>query len=303
MNAPVIRLHRRDGTMAAPPFALSVMPEDAGWTYASLRVADIVAGASVTFATGDHEVIVLPLSGSCGVDVDGERFDLVGRPDVFAGVSDFVYVPRDSTVVITSVAGGQFAIPGARAAHRLPARYQPAAETPVELRGAGVCSRQLVNLCAPQSFDADRLIAVEAYVPAGNWATFPPHKHDTESDEETALEEIYYYAIGNGPTGSGAAYQRVYSADDRPFDVLAEVRTGDVVLVPHGWHGPTMAMPGYDAYLLNVMAGPRRAWRVCEDPSHRWVRDTWVDEPVDPRLPMPGFDAGQVSTNADWGRS
>lgn len=303
MSTSTIELHRRDGTMASTPFELSVMPEDAGWTYASLRVADIAPGSDVTFATGDHEVIVLPLSGGGRVDVDGEHFDLEGRPHVFAGVSDFVYAPRDSNVVITSPGGGRFAIPGARADGRLPARYQPVDATPVELRGAGVCSRQLVNLCAPQSFTADRLIAVEAYVPAGNWATFPPHKHDTDGENETALEEIYYYAIADGPNGSGAAYQRVYSADDRPLDVLAEVRTGDIVLVPHGWHGPTMAMPGYDAYLLNVMAGPRRAWLVCEDTAHRWVRDTWVDEPVDPRLPLPGFDIGEVSTNAAWGRA
>ena len=52
------------------------------------------------------------------------------------------------------------------------------------------------------------------------------------------------------------AYQRVYGTEERPIDVLAEVRTGDVVLIPHGWHGPSMAAPGYDLYYLNVMAGP-----------------------------------------------
>ncbi len=46
-------LHRRAGTMAAGPFSLSLMPEDAGWSYASLRVADLAAGASVQFDTGD----------------------------------------------------------------------------------------------------------------------------------------------------------------------------------------------------------------------------------------------------------
>ena len=59
-------------------------------------------------------------------------------------------------------------------------------------------------------------------------------------------------AAGASPVG----YQRVYGTDERPIDVLAEVRSGDVVLVPHGWHGPAMAAPGYDLYYLNVMAGP-----------------------------------------------
>ena len=73
----------------------------------------------------------------------------------------------------------------------------------------------------------------------------------------------------------------------KEIDVLAEVRHGDVVLIPHGWHGPSMAVPGYDLYYLNVMAGPgERAWRICDDPAHTWVRATWDDQEVDPRLPF-----------------
>jgi 5-deoxy-glucuronate isomerase len=70
--------------------------------------------------------------------------------------------------------------------------------------------------------------------------------------------------------------------------VLAEVRTDDVVLIPHGWHGPSMAAPGYDMYYLNVMAGPgdERAWRISDDPAHTGIRDTWSAEELDPRLPF-----------------
>ena len=47
-----------------------------------------------------------------------------------------------------------------------------------------------------------------------------------------------------------------------------------------------MAAPGYDLYYLNVMAGPgpTRAWLICDDPKHTWVRDTWRDQEIDPRL-------------------
>jgi 5-deoxy-glucuronate isomerase len=82
-------------------------------------------------------------------------------------------------------------------------------------------------------------------------------------------------------------FHRVYSSDDRPADLTADVRSGDLVLVPYGWHGPSMAVPGYDMYYLNVMAGPgERAWLICDDPAHAWIRDTWDSEPSDPRLPM-----------------
>lgn len=141
----------------------------------------------------------------------------------------------------------------------------------------------------PDSFEADALIAVEVLTPAGNWSSFPPHKHDEDRPgEETALEEIYYFVVADGPGGPGIAYQRVYGTDERPIDVLAEVRSGDVVLIPHGWHGPSMAVPGYDLYYLNVMAGPgaERAWRICFDAAHAWITETWDEQPIDPRLPM-----------------
>ena len=83
-------------------------------------------------------------------------------------------------------------------------------------------------------------------------------------------------------------YQRVYGHSGKEIDVLAEVRSGDVVLIPFGWHGPSMAVPGYDLYYLNVMAGPgqERAWLICDDPAHGWVRQTWESQDVDPRLPL-----------------
>jgi 5-deoxy-glucuronate isomerase len=86
------------------------------------------------------------------------------------------------------------------------------------------------------------------------------------------------------PRGRGIAFQRVYGTQD----LLAEVRSGDVVTIPDGWHGPSMAAPGYDLYYLNVMAGPsdERSWLICDDPAHAWVRQTWADQEVDPRLPM-----------------
>jgi 5-deoxy-glucuronate isomerase len=126
--------------------------------------------------------------------------------------------------------------------------------------------------------------------PAGNWSSYPPHKHDEHRPgEEAELEDIYYFEVADSPHGTpGVGYQRVYGTADRPLDVLEEVRSGDVVLIPHGWHGPSMAAPGYDLYYLNVMAGPgdERAWLICDDPAHAWVRATWTDQPVDPRLPL-----------------
>jgi 5-deoxy-glucuronate isomerase len=141
----------------------------------------------------------------------------------------------------------------------------------------------------PGAFPADRLIACEVITPAGKWSSYPPHKHDEDRPGESVLEEIYYFEIAAGPAGPGVGFQRVYGTADRPADLLAEVRDGDVVLIPHGWHGPSMAAPGYHMYYLNVMAGPgaQRAWLASDDPAHGWVRGTWAGQEPDPRLTSP----------------
>jgi 5-deoxy-glucuronate isomerase len=284
-------LHRSRADLASGEWSVSIDPGDAGWRYSGLRVVELAAGQVITFDTGEDEVLVLPLAGSAVVECDGEAAELRGRRSVFDGVTDFAYAPRDARVSVTSAAGGRFAVPSARARRQLPFRHVPASDTAVELRGAGQCSRQVNNFATPGALDADRLIACEVLTPAGNWSSYPPHKHDEDrGDAESVLEEIYYYELADGPAGPGVGYQRVYGTAERPVDVLAEVRSGDVVLIPHGWHGPSMAAPGYDMYYLNVMAGPaeERAWLICDDPAHAWVRQTWDGEEVDARLPFYG---------------
>jgi 5-deoxy-glucuronate isomerase len=281
------------GATAEGPWSLVVTPERAGWGYCGLRVLELEPGGSHAFASGGDELLVLPLEGGCVVESESRRFELAGRRGVFADVSDFAYVPIDAEVRVTSPGGGRFALPSVRAANRLDPAYGPAGEVPVELRGAGQCSRQVNNVCTPSSFPADKMIAVEVLTPGGNWSSYPPHKHDEERPGEVELEEIYYFEIGGD---GGLGYQRVYSSGaDRQIDVLAEVRSGDVVLVPYGYHGPSIAAPGYDLYYLNVMAGPApdRAWCFCDDPAHAWVRGTWEGQAVDPRLPMTSFGGGR----------
>ncbi|MFG3546332.1 5-deoxy-glucuronate isomerase [Streptomyces sp. NPDC047725] len=286
--------HLSAGEAASGPYAVEVTPETAGWGHSALRVLRLPPGGDHTFDSGDSEWIVLPLSGGCTVAVadDSGRstFELTGRDDVFSGVSDFAYVPRDARTTLTSPGGGRFALTGARCTRRLPARYGPAPSVPVELRGTGNCSRQVNNFGAAGVFACDRLIAVEVITPGGNWSSFPPHKHDEHRPgEESVLEEIYYFEFAAHEGVPGLGYQRVSpSGRGRGTDVLAEVRDGDVVLIPDGWHGPSMAVPGHHMYYLNVMAGPdaERAWLIRDHPDHAWIRDTWPGRPVDPRLPL-----------------
>ncbi|PKV85811.1 5-deoxy-glucuronate isomerase [Streptomyces sp. TLI_146] len=258
----------RAGTTSREAYALDIGPGRAGWGYSGLRVLELAPGASHAFATGDSEWILLPLQGGCTVHVEDRTMELLGRESVFAGVTDFAYLPRDAHAQIASGAGGRFALAGARCERRLPARHGPAPEVPVERRGSGVSAREVRNLAAADTFDCDRLIAVEVITPGGNWSSYPPHKHDEHvPGQESELEEIYYFEFA---TERGFGYQRVSPSRPGGADVLAEVRTGDAVLVPDGWHGPSIAAPGHPMYYLNVMAGPgeERVWRIRFHPDH-----------------------------------
>ncbi|MYY06977.1 MULTISPECIES: 5-deoxy-glucuronate isomerase [unclassified Streptomyces] len=291
------------GTAAADGWQTAVVATGQDWQHTSLRVTTLAAGESRVLDAEDWEHLVVPLSGGAHVtavtaDARPHRAELTGRPDVFAGPTDTAYVPARSRITLRASSGpARIAVAGARVTggtgpgspggHAF--RHLAAAEVPVERRGSGSASRQVRNFGTPEVLAADAIIACEVITPAGNWGSWPPHKHDTaRPGEESELEEIYYFETR--PTDprctDPVGYQRVYTSDTgRPIDVLAEVRTGDVVLVPHGWHGPAMAAPDAHLYYLNVMAGPGpgRAWLISDDPAHAWVRETWPHLPFDAR--------------------
>ncbi|HEY6812088.1 MAG TPA: 5-deoxy-glucuronate isomerase [Propionibacteriaceae bacterium] len=277
----------RSGFAGSGSYEVEVTPESAGWSYSSLKIISLEPTGGHRFETGPDEVIVLPLDGSVAVDIDDVHRELGGRSSVFDGPTDLVYIGSGKTVSLRSEAGGRFALCGARTQSELPVRYLAAAEIPVELRGAGQSSRQVRNFGTPGSLEAAKIIACEVITPAGNWSSYPAHKHDEPTDTETELEEIYYFEIAAGPAGqSGFGFMRTSSSPRHAIEVLEEVHDRDTVLVPYGWHGPCVAAPGFDMYYLNVMAGPgvERAWKITDHPEQAWVRDTWEFQAIDPRL-------------------
>lgn len=287
MPEPANRLHLRAGSASTESFDLEVTPESAGWGYSSLRILTLPAGGSREFDTDGEEMFAIPLTGSATVEVGSHRAELAGRSSVFEGPTDLAYLPVHSAVRIGSSGGGRFAFAGARTERVLPFRYGARADVPVELRGAGQCSREVRNFGTVDAFDTGAVIACEVLTPGGNWSSYPAHKHDEASVAESELEEIYYYEIARGRDGQpGFGYHRNSSSPGRDIDVLVEVRDRDAVLVPYGWHGPCMAAPGFDMYYLNVMAGPgpERAWLISDHPDQGWVRETWADQQIDPRL-------------------
>ena len=270
------------------PYTVDITPESAGWTESSLQVLELDDSQSAELHTGDTEVMILPLAGGGSVECDDETFDLTPRASVFDGPSDMVYIGIGKEYRITGE--GRFAICGARAKNSFPNRRVAAADVSVELRGAGNCSRQVHNFGTAGVFEADSLIACEVITPGGNWSSYPAHKHDENTATESELEEIYYFEIAAGP-GRTRAASATTACTALP---IARSRCSKRCAPATSCWCRTaitarrVAAPGYHMYYLNVMAGPgaERAWKIVDDPEHAWLRGTWDDQPVDPRLPL-----------------
>ncbi|MET3452069.1 5-deoxy-glucuronate isomerase [Curtobacterium sp. 1544] len=266
-----------------------------GWAHTGLRTGALTDGGELRLQAAAVERMVVPLSGSFHVAWSGAETGeqgLEGRGGVFEGPTDVLYLGSGLEARITG--SGRVAVAEAPTDVVKPVGYIAKGDVPVELRGAGQSSRQVHNFGTPAGLDAVKLLVCEVITPAGNWSSYPPHKHDTNvPGEESNLEEIYYYesAVARGVSAPASAdpfaLHRTYASDDRAIDEFREVRTGDIALVPYGWHGPAVAAPGYDMYYLNVMAGPdpERVWNITDDPAHGWVRQVWASEQLDPRLP------------------
>jgi 5-deoxy-glucuronate isomerase len=211
---------------------------------------------------------VVVLSGIGKAELNGRSVGQLGeRLSVFENKAPYaLYLSEDASYQVECTADGmEVAVASAPTTHQhLPPRVIRPEEVSVELRGEGNTQRRVQHILDTDQI-AERLIVVEVITPAGNWSSFPPHKHDTENPpHEAYLEETYYHHVQ--PT-DGFAFQRVYNYEG--FDETVTVQDGNLVLIPKGYH-VVSAAPGFDLYYLNIMAGPHRKWLYQVDPAfHR----------------------------------
>jgi len=254
----------RDGTM------ISVTPRRANWRYVGFEAVRLASGASKSWTLADREACVVLLAGACELRAGGETLDASdGRASPFDGPPHALYAPPGAEVTaVGGDRGADLALGSAPATTGAKVQLFRPADARLEVRGSGTMERRIHHVLM-EDREAERLLLTEVVTPAGHWSSYPPHKHDTDDPpRETLLEEIYYYRLRDATRGF--ALQRVYTAD-RSLDESVAARDGDLVLVPRGFH-TVAAPPGYEVYYLNVMAGPRREWKVTFDPDHERLR-------------------------------
>jgi 5-deoxy-glucuronate isomerase len=255
-------------------------PDSVGFEYLGFEAVKLKQGESLQRDTGSNELGVVVLGGTCSVRSSaGSWMNFGRRRTVFDGVAYTLYLPLGVDFTLTAETDCEVALCYSRAEEKHAAQLITPAQVEIEIRGGGNATRQINHLLKPD-FPAHRLLLVEVYTPGGNWSSYPPHKHDEHNPPgEVDLEEIYYYRIDRP---EGYAIQRVYTRDRRRDETLT-VRSGDLVLIPEGYH-PVVAAHGYNVYYLNSLAGSAHSMAASDDPDYAWVRAAWRE--TDPRVPV-----------------
>ena len=249
---------------------LFMTPRSAGWEFVGFAAVRLAARERRTWRLNGREACVVVLGGGCELFVGGARLDAAdARATPFDGPPHVAYAPPGTEFGARALDGPvDLAIGSAPATGSPSAQLLRPADARLEVRGSGNMERRIHHLLM-EDRPAERLLVTEVVTPGGHWSSYPPHKHDTDDPpRETRLEETYYYRMRD--PARGFAVQRVYTAD-RSLDETVTARDGDLVLVPRGFH-TVSAPPAYDVYYLNVMAGPRREWKVTFDPDHERLR-------------------------------
>jgi len=214
-----------------------------------------------------RETALVILGGNCDIFSGAKHFSNIGkRKSVFEGPATLLYLPADNEYKITANSSLEVAITTAPSTKQgEPVLVKPES-IKIEKRGKDGFRREIHHVMI-DNIDAERLIIGETFVKSGNWASYPPHKHDQDNPpEEAKLEEIYFFKVY---PEQGFGIQRVYSADKSLNEVYV-VENNDAVMIPRGYH-PLVAAPGYILYYFWVMAGEKRVMMVKEDPQHLWM--------------------------------
>jgi 5-deoxy-glucuronate isomerase len=220
---------------------------------------------------GDREGLLVVLGGRAEIRVAGKSLGQIGkRPNVFAGLPFSVYLPRGSDVEIHALTAFEAALPEAPSMLDV-APYVIAPEQ-VNTGQWGTLNytryfREI--LVEPNGLPAASLIVGETITPSGNWSTYPPHKHESDTGGEKMHEEIYYFRVSS-PDSFGIIQ---HYSPERSYDNMHRVTDDTLIAMPHGYH-TYVGAPGAQSYYLWALAGNGRTQGASFDPKLGWVQKT-----------------------------
>jgi 5-deoxy-glucuronate isomerase len=202
----------------------------------------------VSFQTGKCETAFICMKAvvtgdvACTVTVNGEANAI--------GLYDGIYIPRDSTVDVSTTGEVDLVECSAEVEGQYPlqiVRYADISKDPaMKFRAGGDSTTRDLNIVIGKNVKAGRILAGFTRSQPGNWTSWPPHEHTD------LLEELYVYFDMPAP---GFGIQMVYTQPGEP-EFVGVVRDGDAVIMPSGYH-PNVAAPGHSINFIWMMAAHR----------------------------------------------
>ena len=244
--------------------------EDSFCQKVEIDMLRLAKGDSKGYRETDKEYALVILGGKCTVSGEGFEFKDAGkRETVFDGAATCIYVPANKPFTVTGVSEDvQICVCKSPSTKDFaPAIINPE-DVVIKNLGKPGWERE-AHFILDERVDSNMLYIGEAFVKGGQWASYPPHKHDDDNmPTEAETEEIYYYEFKK-PQGFGI--QKVYTMEG-DIDETYTVKTGDFVEIPRGYH-PFHTAPGYDNYYLWIMAGEDRGFYMTTDEDHKWLNN------------------------------
>ncbi len=235
------------------------------------NIVRLSAGEIYRYRLPEYESVVVPMSGACNLEVDGESFSNLSRLTVWDGKADAVYAGPNADVDIAAQSGCEIAVAGGLWDRPMaPFRIRPEEVDMVDVGSNETKSRRRIFHILGQNGagKAGNLLVSELYADESCWSGYPPHKHDVDQPGETAHQEVYHWRF-KPSTGFGA--QLCYSSDGDAAAYMTRQR--DTFAFSAGYH-PTVTSPGHDSYIFTILVGKTQRSLVQNfDPTYRHLMD------------------------------
>ncbi len=231
-------------------------------------IIELDAGGKIDFYTEEKETAFIMLEGHCNVTCGEKTWERVGnRNTVFENrKAESIYMPKETTLTITALDHIKIAVCATPVQEKTEPQVLREDHVTLKLLGEVPYQRE-TSFIIDSNSNAKVLTIGEAFVTEGNWAGFPPHKHDEDNmPTECIAEEIYYFLFD---PKQGFGVQCLYTADGK-LDEAYRVKNDELVEFPYGYHS-TVATPGYQTYFLWLMAGDYQGFNRSNDPAHDWI--------------------------------
>ena len=204
-------------------------------------IIELCEGEALDFYTEDKETAFIMLEGHCNVCFDGVTWENVGhRQTVFENRrAESFYMPIEQRLTVEAIDNVKIAVCATPVKEKSEPQLLREDHVVLKLLGRVPFERETSFIIDGNS-NAKVLTIGESYCTEGNWAGFPPHKHDEDDmPNECIAEEIYYFLF---EPEQGFAVQCLYTSDGEIAEAY-RVKNDELVEFPRGYHS-TVTAPG-----------------------------------------------------------